>query len=60
MKLLRIQRKISKAEIAFKLGCTIEEIDEIENEGTPIMGGQFLKLLQIFHISIDEVINMNH
>ena len=60
LKLLRIQRKISKAEVAFKVGCTIEDINEIENEGTPIMGDQFLKLLQIYNTSIHEIINLNY
>lgn len=59
IKRIRIQKNISQAEIAYKLGCSIAEINEIETEGFPITGELFLRLLAIYSTNIEDIIKVD-
>lgn len=59
IKRIRINNNISQAEVAYKLGCSIAEINEIETEGFLITGELFLQLLSIYSTSIDDIIKGN-
>lgn len=56
LKELRLKNQISKTEVAFKIGCSIKDINNIETKGYPITGELFLKLLSIYSTKIEEVI----
>lgn len=60
LKGLRQKKHISKTEVAFKIGCSIMDINNIETEGYPITGELFLRLLSIYSTKIEEVIFMKH
>lgn len=59
IKRIRINNNISQAEVAYKLGCSIAEINEIETEGSLITGELFLQLLSIYSTGIDDIIKGN-
>ncbi len=59
LKLLRLKKKISKAEVAYKLGCNVIDITNIENDGYPITGDIFLRLLSIYSTKIEDIIDKN-
>jgi transcriptional regulator with XRE-family HTH domain len=59
LRLLRIKNRTSKAEAAFKLGCSINEINDLEREGFPVTADVFLKLISIYSSSMSEIIEMN-
>lgn len=59
LKLLRLKNKISKAEVAYKLGCNVMEITNIENDGYPVTGDTFLRLLSIYSTKIEDIIDKN-
>lgn len=52
LKELRKSKSLSQAEVAYKLGCSIEFFKNIESDGYPIPGDLFLKILKLYDVSI--------
>lgn len=58
IKNLRINKGVSQAEVAYKLNLNIIEVSRFEEEGVPISGDLFLRLLAIYDSSLDELMRM--
>lgn len=54
---LRESQGISQAEVAFRLGCSISDIRYLEQEGNPVKGDVFLRLLKVYSTNVEEIIN---
>lgn len=51
---IRIKKGISQAELAYKTGCSINEIISFEKKGTIISGYVLLQLINAFDITLYE------
>lgn len=51
---VRKSKKMSQAELAYKLDCSIEEIKWFETNGTQISGFLLLKILSAFNLTVED------
>lgn len=58
IKLIRKSKGMSQAELAFKIKCSIKEINYIETGDTRINGFMLLQILTAFNISVEEFKNL--
>jgi transcriptional regulator with XRE-family HTH domain len=52
--MLRTQKGVSYAELAFKVGCSIDEIKKLETKGTKINGYTLLQVLSALNTTIEK------
>ncbi|WP_313133332.1 helix-turn-helix domain-containing protein [Anaerocolumna sp.] len=56
--MIRVNKIMSQAELAYKTGYSIQDIISFETNGTIIKGFVLLQILNAFEITIDEFRNL--
>lgn len=51
---IRTKKGISRAELAYKIGCSIDEVINYETAGTKVNGFIFLQIISAFEMTIRE------